>query len=279
MSQPLSVIIPCKNERAHLAACIASVRGLATEIVVADSGSTDGSLEIARVLGCRVVERDYRTYGDFMNWAIPQATHPWVLVLDSDERITPPLAAEIRVVLDQPRQDGYRILRRNHFLGHAVRFGPWHSDRCLRLFRRDLGRYEGPSDHGAVQIATGRVGELSAPMDHYTISSWEQWIHKLDRYSRVQAAEWHAAGRRPSYWRLLLTPPLRFFRDYVVRLGFLDGAIGLQISWSAAFYSFMKQARLWELHHAHAHRESDTVVPTTEPASLTSPAGDRPAAA
>jgi glycosyltransferase involved in cell wall biosynthesis len=254
MTQPLTVIIPCKNERANLAACVASVRGLAAEIVVADSGSTDGSLEIARALGCQVIEREYRTSGDFKNWAIPQATHDWVLVLDCDERITPPLAAEIRDVLAEPRCDGYRILRRNHFLGHPLRFGPWHSDRCLRLFRRDLGRYEGPSDHGDVRITTGRVGLLSAPMDHYTISSWEQWLQKLDRYSRVQAAEWYAAGRRPSYLRLLLTPPLRFFRDYVLRLGFLDGAIGLQISWSSAFYSFMKQSRLWELHHSRAGR-------------------------
>src|SRR5262245_2893110 len=113
MSQLLSVIIPCKNERVHLAACIASVRGVASETIVADSGSTDGSLEIARSLRCRVIERDYRTYGDFLNWAIPQATNSWVLVLDSDERITPPLAAEIRNVLQQPAHDGYRIVRRN----------------------------------------------------------------------------------------------------------------------------------------------------------------------
>ncbi len=279
MTQPCTVLIPCKNERKQLAACIGSVKEWATEVLVADSGSTDGSLEIARSLGARVIERDYRTYGDFLNWAIPQASHAWVLVLDSDERITPPLAAEILGVLDRPRQDGYRILRRNHFLGRAVRFGPWHSDRCLRLFRRDLGRYEGPSDHGTVQIATGRVGELSASMEHYTVSSWEQWIHKLDRYSRVQAAEWHAAGRRPSYWRLLLTPPLRFFRDYVVRFGFMDGAIGLQISWSAAFYSFMKQARLWELHDARARCEAGTAEPTTELATPAPPAGERPAAA
>jgi glycosyltransferase involved in cell wall biosynthesis len=258
MSNRLTVIIPCKNERAHLAACVASVREVAAEVVVADSGSTDGSLEIARALGCRVIERDYRTSGDFKNWAIPQAAHAWVLVVDCDERITPRLAAEIRDVLAEPRQDGYRILRRNHFLGRPIRFGPWHSDRCLRLFRRELGRYEGPSDHGDVRIASGRVGTLAAPMDHYTISSWEQWLHKLDRYSRVQAAEWHAAGRRPSYFRMLLTPPLRFFRDYILRLGFMDGAIGLQISWSAAFYSFMKQARLWELHHARARIAADT---------------------
>jgi glycosyltransferase involved in cell wall biosynthesis len=279
MSQPLTVIIPCKNERAHLAACITSVRDVATEIIVADSGSTDGSLEIARALRCRVIERDYRTYGDFLNWAIPQATNSWVLVLDSDERITPPLTAEIHSVLREPQQDGYRIVRRNHFLGHAIRFGPWRHDACLRLFRRDLGRYDGPSDHGTVKVATGRVGTLAERMDHYTISSWEQWLHKVDRYSRVQAAEWYAAGRRPSYLRLLLTPPLRFLRDYFIKLGFMDGAIGLQLSWGAAFYSFLKQVRLWELHHARPHGDASETETATKSAAQESSRAEKPVAA
>jgi (heptosyl)LPS beta-1,4-glucosyltransferase len=278
MPQPLTIIIPCKNERAHLAACIASVRDVAGEILVADSGSTDGSPEIARALGCRVIERDYRTYGDFLNWAIPQATHPWVLVLDSDERITRPLAAEIRDVLEEPRKDGYRIVRRNHFLGHAIRFGPWRNDRCLRLFRRDLGRYDGPSDHGTVKVATGRIGSLSTFMNHFTISSWEQWLRKMDRYTRVQAEQWHAAGRRPSSLRLVFTPPLRFLRDYIFRLGILDGMIGLQLSWAAAFYSFVKQARLWELHYARPHGDAST-TDIANSASRASSTGEKSIAA
>jgi glycosyltransferase involved in cell wall biosynthesis len=138
MSQPISVIIPCKNESEQLAACITSARELADEILVADSGSSDGSMEIAQAMGARVIEREYRTYGDFQNWAIPQAAHAWVLVLDSDERVTPALAAEIRCVLDNdtqqtdPQHTGYSIPRRNHFLGHPIRFGPWMHDHCTR---------------------------------------------------------------------------------------------------------------------------------------------------
>src|SRR5215471_19505868 len=100
MPKPLTVIIPCKNEREQLAACIRSVQGIATEVLLADSGSTDGSMDIARRMGCRVVEREYRTSGDFKNWAIPQAASPWVLILDADERVTPDLAAEIVRVLE-----------------------------------------------------------------------------------------------------------------------------------------------------------------------------------
>ena len=102
MTAKLTVIIPCKNERENLVACIVSAQQVADEVLLADSGSTDGTLELARELGCRIIEREYGTSGDFKNWAIPQAAHEWVLILDADERITAALAREIRDVLDEP---------------------------------------------------------------------------------------------------------------------------------------------------------------------------------
>ena len=92
-------------------------------------------------------------------------------------------------------------------------------------------------------------------LDHYTLWSWASYLYKFDRYTRVQAEEWYTRGRRPSYRRMLVSPPMRFFRDYVLHRGFLDGMVGLQISWMSAFYSFMKQARLWELHYALQQRD------------------------
>jgi glycosyltransferase involved in cell wall biosynthesis len=252
MAHSLSVIIPCKNERTNIKACIESARPVAAEIIVADSGSTDGTLELVRQMdNCRLIQRQYRTSGDFKNWAIPQAWHRWLLILDADERITPPLACEIRRLLrTDPEQDGYWIYRNNHLMGQRVRHTNWNRDKVLRLFRRDLGHYQGPSDHGEVAIATDRVGTLACRIDHYTVWSWGQWLQKVDRYSHLQARQWYAAGRRPSLVRMLAHPPLRFARDYIVYRGFLDGLVGLQISWSSAFYSFMKQARLWELHRS-----------------------------
>src|SRR3990172_9808867 len=171
---------------------------MASEVLVADSGSTDGSIEIARALGCRVIEREYRTSGDFKNGAIPQAANPWVFILDADERITPALAGEIARVLQQPRHDGYRVRRRNHFLGHPIRFGPWRNDNCLRLFRRDAGRYVGPTDHAEVRISNGSVGWLQERLVHYSCTSYDKYLPKLQRYAMIQAAVWHAEGRRAS---------------------------------------------------------------------------------
>src|SRR6478752_10802211 len=105
MSSKLSVIIPCKNERENISACVACARQVADEVLVADSGSTDGTLEIARSLGCRIIEREYGTSGNFKNWAIPQAAHEWVFILDADERITRELAEEIRAAIGEPKHD------------------------------------------------------------------------------------------------------------------------------------------------------------------------------
>src|SRR5262245_425564 len=116
MASKLTVIIPCKNERENIRACVARALLVAADVLVADSGSTDGTLEIARGLGCRIIEREYVTSGDFKNWAIPQATYEWVFILDADERITPQLADEIRATLSEPKNDGYWVYRLNHFM-------------------------------------------------------------------------------------------------------------------------------------------------------------------
>jgi glycosyltransferase involved in cell wall biosynthesis len=224
---------------------------------VADSGSTDGTLEIARELGCRIIGREYHTSGDFKNWAIPQAAHEWVLILDADERVTPELAAEIRGVVSSSRHDGYWVFRRNHFLGRPIRFGPWKNDCCLRLFRRDLGRYVGATDHAEVELAQGTAGQLRERLIHYTCTSYAQYLPKLARYADVQSRIWHAEGRRASVWQLLLRLPLRFLQGYVWRLGFLDGAAGLQVCMLVAYLSYLKYAYLWQLQNTRDWRELD----------------------
>lgn len=254
MSNKLTVIIPCKNERDHIRACVASARQVADEVLLADSGSTDGTLGVARELGCRVIEREYRTSGDFKNWAIPQAAHEWVLILDCDERVTPALAAEIRRELVAPRHDGYWLSRRNHFLGHPIRFGPWKNDRCLRLFRRDLGRYVGPTDHAEVELTGGTVGRFRARLTHYTCTSYAQFLPKVARYAELQARVWHAAGRRTNVAQLLFRFPLRFLQGYFWRLGFLDGAAGLQVCVLVAHLSYLKHAYLWQLQQSRDWR-------------------------
>jgi len=249
MRQKLTCLIPCKNERLNIRLCIESFRDIADEILIADSGSTDGTLDIVREIGgCRIIEREYRTSGDFKNWAIPQAENEWILLVDADERVTPEMRDEIRDILaDAPPHDGYWIYRDNHLMGHRIRHSGFQNDRVLRLFHRDLSRYDGPSDHGEVEVETGNTGVLNSRFLHYTCWSYDLYFQKFERYTSLQAKQWHEAGRKPSYFKLFISAPFRMFRAYVLQLGFLDGKVGVQLAMLAGFYSFMKQARLWEL--------------------------------
>jgi len=279
MSPKLTCLIPCRNEENNIGACIESFLPIADEVLIADSLSTDRTLEVVEQIGgCRVIEREYGTSGDFKNWAIPQASHEWVLLMDADERVTPKLRDEIKSVLQSgPKYEGYWIYRNNHFMGHRVRSCGWNNDGVIRLFRRDLARYAGKSDHARIDIPASRLGKLRQEMDHYTYWSYDKWLSKFDRYAKVQAEIWYDEGVQPSYRRMLLRPPLRFLRDYLLQYGILDGKVGLQISMLSAFYSFMKQARLWELYHAKEQVDFEPqILPFARPSAerLTTPTGD-----
>ena len=249
-AQKLTVLIPCKDERKNIRACIESVRPLADEIVVADSGSTDGTLEVVRQLGgCRIIQREYVYSADFKNWAIPQASHPWVLIVDADERVTDKLARSIRRVLENPsaRYDAYWTSFECYFLGHRLKWSGWNT-KAIRLFRRDVCRYTDRLVHADVEIDQSRVGRLNGKLLHYSISSYEQFPAKYDRYTTWGAKTLHQQGRRATFGSLLFRPMLRFVSLYFLRLGFLDGLPGLQACMLTAYYNtFIKQGKLWEL--------------------------------
>jgi glycosyltransferase involved in cell wall biosynthesis len=253
MTAKLTALIPCKNERRNIRPCVESVRQIADEILIADSGSTDGTLDVVRSLGgCRIIEREYVHSANFKNWAIPQAQHPWVLIVDADERVTPQLAAEIRQVLaaPDPAVDGYWIPRKNHFLGYHIAHCGWNSDDVLRLFRRDAGRYRDRWVHAEIELGRKRTRKLKHPFDHYTTWSSEEYWRKMNRYASWGALNLRDEGQPVRLRSMVFRAPLRFLQLYILRLGFLDGIPGFQICAYTAFYTFMKQARLWELQHA-----------------------------
>jgi glycosyltransferase involved in cell wall biosynthesis len=260
MSAKLTVLIPCKNEHRNIRPCIESVRSIADELLIADSGSTDDTLDIVREISremdgaCRIIEREYVNSADFKNWAIPQAKHEWVLVVDADERVPPQLAEEIRRVLADPPQevDGYWIGRDNHYLGHRIRHCGWNTDDVLRLFRRKQGHYQTRWVHAEVEIDDRRTQRLKTAFLHYTTWSTDDYLKKMNRYAAWGALNFRdEKGRKTAGWLPMMTrAPLRFLQLYVLRLGFLDGIPGLQVCMFTAFYSFLKQAKLWEMRQA-----------------------------
>lgn len=254
MNSKLTALIPCKDERTNIRECVASAKLVADEVLVADSGSSDDTMDIVRSIGgCRIIEREFIGYADFKNWAIPQAAHPWVLIIDADERVTPELADEIRRVLaDPPEQiDGYWIYRRNFFLGHEIKHCGLSTDKVCRLIRRDRCRYGDRLVHEEIDIEPQRAGRLKNRLVHYTIWTLDHYFEKRLKYTKLSAEHAWQKGRRTGFRGLLLRPFARFFQLYVLRLGFLDGLMGLQVCMLTAFFNtFVRQARLLEMERA-----------------------------
>ncbi|HEY0947733.1 MAG TPA: glycosyltransferase family 2 protein [Opitutaceae bacterium] len=278
---PLSILIPIRNEADNLPACIASAQ-CAGEIVVVDSGSTDGSAELARRLGARVV--DFRWDGRWpkkKNWALSTIDwrHEWVFILDADERITPELAAELRAVLAAPDGDGYYVNRRFWFLDGWLRHCGYYPSWNLRLFRHRLGRYEqlpgveatGSGDNEVHEhvVLSGNIGYLRAEMEHYAFPTIAVWVEKHNRYSNWEAqvlrsADAHQASTatalEPGLARkrrlkrlsahLPFRPTLRFLYHYVWRAGFLDGYRGFVFCRLMGIYEFLSHAKARELARA-----------------------------
>jgi glycosyltransferase involved in cell wall biosynthesis len=259
MTHKLTVLIPCKDERRNIRDCIDSVRSIADEILVADSGSTDGTLEIVqRMPDVRVIEREYIDDASFKKWSIPQATHNWVLAIDADERVSPELAEDIeRVLAGEPRHDAYTMPQRTYFLGHPIRYSGW-SSRKLRLFRKDVCQPRETRIHPGIEVPTGNVGRLSGRLIHYTLWTIDDFIRKTPYYCRWAAEDLHDRGRRARLSDLTLRPMLRFFRHYVWQLGFLDGVPGLIVAWLMAYTVFLKYARLWAMRNQIAQPDPDT---------------------
>ncbi len=242
----LTAIIPTYNEEATLGDCLESVR-FADEVLVVDSFSTDRTLEIAREHGVRILQHEYVYSARQKNWAIPRASHEWILLVDSDERVTPGLRDEILGILGgPPRHDGYWILRANHFLGKRIRRCGWGSDKVIRLFRRDVARYEDREVHAEIDLP-GPLPVLRHPLEHHSFRSFAQYFRKLQLYSEWGAAQLHKEGARAGVLEIFGRPVTRFLKMYLLRLGFLEGVHGLVLSMLGAFTVYLKYARLWEL--------------------------------
>lgn len=275
----LSILIPVKNERANIVACLESVRW-ADEIVVVDSGSTDGTVELASSKGATVVQ--FQWNGKFpkkKNWALENVPwkNEWVLILDADERIPPELAAEIQKELKRPRADGYYLNRRFIFLGQWIRHCGYYPSWNLRLFRHRLGRYEEVQTSGTASgdnevhehiVLQGATAYLQHDMLHHAYPDIYTWMEKHNRYSNWEAevevrseqddlsgaaiGEKLAARRKLRVWsrRLPFRPALRFCYSYFLRLGFLDGRAGYMFCRLLATYEMLNTFKAYEMRSA-----------------------------
>jgi hypothetical protein len=241
----LSAVVIARNEASRIRACLQSVAGLADEIVVLDSGSSDGTQALCRALGARVIETDWPGYGAQKNRALRSAAHDWVLSLDADEHVSPELAASIRGALASPAAAGYRFRRCNLFLGRELRHGEGYPDWSVRLVDRRRARWSEDPVHEKI-VLNGPLENLEGDLMHDSAQTLAAYLDKQNVYSTLAAAAALTAGRRASVAHLLLSPLVRFVRFYVLRLGFLDGVPGLVHILIGCYASFMKYAKMRE---------------------------------
>ena len=248
MSTPhLSVILITRNEAGNIAECLGSV-AFADERIVLDNGSTDGTADIARSLGVRVVTAaDWPGFGAQKNRALALATGRWVFSIDADERVTPELAASIQVVVaGDPPEAGFDLSRLSNFCGQWMRHGDWYPDRVLRLFRRDAGRFSDDQVHERL-IVDGRIGRLNGELLHHSMPRLEDALDKMNRYSSGRAADKVAAGRRGGLGSALSHGIWAFLRCYILHRGFLDGRLGFVLAVYVAegtYYRYLKMGLL-----------------------------------
>jgi len=242
---PVSAVIITRNEESRLAACLASV-SFADEIVVVDSGSSDGTLEIALQYGARIFRQEWLGFGRQKQYAVTCASHDWVLCLDADERVSDALRAGIESAMENPVYGAYRFARCNRFMGRWLKHGEGYPDWSLRLFHRAHSRWSEDDIHEKVLVDTS-VGTLRGDLLHESEESLAAYLDKQNRYTTLQAQTLHGQGKRAGIGRLLISPLLRFVKFYLVRRGFLDGVPGLVHIAIGCFNSFAKYAKLREL--------------------------------
>ncbi|TEA78385.1 glycosyltransferase family 2 protein [Allopusillimonas ginsengisoli] len=239
----LSVIIITKNESDNIGDCLASV-SFADEIIVVDSGSTDGTRDIAASLGAKVaLTTDWPGFGIQKNRALDLATCDWVLSIDADERVTPELADAIGAAMADPTADAYKIARLSNFGGRWIRHSGWWPDYVLRLFRRGTARFKDVAVHESV-LPQGQVAILKGHFLHYPYADLESFIAKINHYSSVAAGMMHARGKKTSALGALGHAIWTFIRHYVVRRGFLDGKEGFILAVMAGAGSFFRYTKL-----------------------------------
>jgi glycosyltransferase involved in cell wall biosynthesis len=241
---PLSIIIITLNEAENLAQCLASLANIAAEVVVVDSGSQDGTIEIARSAGARVIlNTSWPGFGPQKNIALEAASCDWVLSLDADERLTDKLRAQIRAAIGEAGFDSYEMPRLSYFCGKPIWHGGWYPDHVLRLFRRGCARFSDDLVHERV-IAEGQIGRLDTPLLHYSYRTIGDVERKVSSYSDAGARQLFARGKHSSRTKAAVHGAWAFLRTYVFRRGFLDGLAGYRIAKMNGRSSYLKYAKL-----------------------------------
>ena len=245
---PLSVVIITFNEEHNIGRCLRSVRGVADEIVVVDSFSTDRTQEICREFDVRFIQHPFEGHIEQKNYAITQATHPHILSLDADEALSDELRASIHQALQNWKYDGYSFNRLTSYCGKWIRHSGWYPDRKLRLWDSRKGRWTGMNPHDRYELEKGSTrGHLRGDLLHYTFHTIGQHLDTVNKFSEAGARALYLRGKKSNTLKIIVKATAKFIRNYFLKLGFLDGYYGYLICRISAFSTMIRYAKLKEM--------------------------------
>lgn len=244
----LSVVVITRNEERNIARCLASVQGIADDIVVLDSFSTDGTERVAKALGARFMQHAFDGHIEQKNRAITLARFPWVLSLDADEALSPALAASILKAKERVDADGYTMNRLTNYCGTWVKHGGWYPDVKLRLWDSRKGRWTGINPHDRYEMdKEARIVHLEGDLLHYSYNTIDDHYRQVEYFTTIAARAYFDRGKRAPWVKRVFSPAVKFIGDYVLRLGFLDGAQGFTIARISAYATWLKYQKLHAL--------------------------------
>lgn len=245
----LSVVIITKNEEKNIGRCLDSVKSIADDIVVVDSFSTDSTETICKEKGARFIQNQFKGHIEQKNFAITQAKFSHILSLDADEALDETLQKSILDVKKNWKFDGYMMNRLTNYCGKWIKHCGWYPDAKLRLWDSSKGKWTGTNPHDRYELEKGgKIGSVKGEILHYSFYSIEDHLKQVNYFTNIAAAALYEKGKRPGILNLIISPSFKFFRDYVFKLGFLDGYYGLVVCIISSYATFIKYAKLESLY-------------------------------
>lgn len=249
----LSVAMMTFNEEKNLDRTLISLRDLADEIIIVDSGSTDGTGKIAEKHRAKFITQNWLGYGKQRNFAIESSSQEWILCIDADEELTEELYLKIKELIKSPEdRNVYEINRISVCFGKILKHGGWGKSYAVRLFRKEMGKFNDNTVHESFQTSSSII-KIDESLLHHSYLTLEDYFTKFNRYTTEGALDYYRKGKKTNLFQIVFNPSYKFIRMYIFRLGFLDGIEGLLIATTSALYSMVKYFKLREIYKNSAY--------------------------
>lgn len=260
----LSAVIIAFQEEHNIGRCLASLAGVADEVIVVDSGSTDRTAEIARAHGARLVLHAWEGYSAQKNFANSLAVSDFVLSIDADEALSEGLSASLHALkAGRISGDAFRLSRLTNYCGAWIRHSGWYPDARVRVWRRGMGHWEGLI-HEVVQVQTDTIGHLPGDLLHYSYYTLHDHLRQLTHFTEIMARDYVQRGKKASLFKIIFSPLFKFVQSYFLQLGFLDGYHGFVVCAVSAFATFAKYVRTRQMQAQGTINEATAIPPARE---------------